>query len=270
MTKRFLNLLLAACFVTLVGCAEEGINESALTVDAENKNEVASFASLGAERSISDSAAPGRALVSRSIDSMGTVQRLLSRNSTTVDLSSDVCPDGGSAIYEIDASQSGNSGTVTIVYSNCADSFGDFTSVTNGTADFTFAEDGATTIRYDITTTYDGETFTISGTYACDANFNCTYETEFSADGVDYRISNVSTSYSVGDDSWDVSARIYHEELGYVEITGSDLVECENGGFSSGTISVTDDTNSTVMTITYVSCTEMTVTFNNVSETVAQ
>jgi len=288
--------LAIACFVALIiaGCAgseDSGSLDSsatavsgevkstdAITVGGENKSTVAKTSSIGADKAIQSDTAP-RFLTQHGVRSMldGTrahiterVERGLNRTVQTVDLSSTVCSAGGSASYEIDTGNVGSqSGTYTITYSNCASSFGGVTTTIDGTAEYTFSEDGSFTYSYDMTTTYDGETFTLSGTMTCDSSLDCTYEEDFSTNGVNYRVSNVSVSGN-SSSGFDVTARVYHEELGYVDIEGDNLITCDSSGFSSGTITVTDSSSAVVITISFVSCTEMTVTFNGSSETVAQ
>lgn len=255
-------------------------NKSAATVDDSNKSDMAASSSIGAEKAIEASSVPGRMLGNTS---KGPIEYLLEQSTlfiksesqlrqssrAVVDLSASVCNAGGSASYTYDDNNTTGYGTFTINYNNCQYSYGGETSSVNGSAIWTSNEDGSFSYEYDLTTTYGSETYTVTATYECDAEFNCSYVDDFSHNGVSYQIADFSVSGNAST-GFDVVATVYHETYGYIEIQGVDLVMCSGGGFSSGTITVEDSTNSDVLTITYVSCSEMTVTFNGVSSTVDQ
>ncbi|EAR07377.1 hypothetical protein [Reinekea blandensis] len=279
MKKLLSTVLMTLGLIALVGCAEDeissSINESAMTVDSENKNTAARSASAGANQAIASDSVPRSATqngfdawVNKHKNLFGIQNRLATRN-TIIDISSTVCPDGGSATYVVETNSSGTTGTFDVTYNNCQDSWGGETTTINGTASWTVEESGAFSYEYDLTTTADGQTWTIQGTLQCDASFNCSYTEDFSADGVDYRLANVEISGGFGS-GYNASFRIYHEELGYIDVAGENLVLCDNGNFQSGTISVTDSTNSDALLIAFVSCSQMTVTFNGNAETVSQ
>lgn len=254
-----------------------GTDDSAMTVNDDNKNTAARSSAAGAEKAVESDAAPGRSLGSQGMlswlqqhqQALGHTRRAVERVPEPVDISDAVCPMGGSAIYQIDPDNTGASTTVTIVYTDCADNWNEIYTVINGTADWTSYEDGAFTYVYDITTTTNDRSWSIAGTWSCDAEFSCTYTEEFTANGIDYRLENVSVA---GDNSsgYDVSFRIHHPELGYIDVSGEDLIRCAEGGFSTGTITVTDGSNASVLSISFVSCTEMTVTFNANTEILTQ
>ncbi|WP_189607976.1 hypothetical protein [Saccharospirillum salsuginis] len=256
-------------------------NSSAATVDDSNKDDVSTASRVGVEKAIESEAAPGKDagsdvpneavfILDQTVAAIeGTQSRSLTVESRqTVDLSSSVCNSGGSAYYETDGSSNSSYGTFTIVYDNCSYTYGGETTTVDGTASWTNNEDGSFTYVYDLTVTYGSESYTVTGTYSCDSNYNCTYEDNFTQNGVSYKISNVSVTNNGS--SFDVSVRVYHEDYGYVDVVGDDLVACDNGGFQSGTITVSDSTSTDVLTVSFVSCTEMTVTFNGSSQTVAQ
>lgn len=271
----FSSFVLTACGGSGSGSGGGG-SPSAATVNGENKTEVANTAKIGSEKAIEGSAAPrsmARSMNSESLsyvlmkDTVSFVNRgAMARD--TIDLSASVCPGGGSAVYET-TGQSSQYGSFTVVYDNCEYSYGSETTVVDGTATWTVNEDGSFSYEYDLTTTYAGETTSITGTYSCDAEFNCSYQDNFVEGGTSYSVSNVSVS---GDNSsgFSVSARVSHEDYGYIDIQGTGLKLCSGGGFSTGTISVTDSSGSSVLQIDFVSCTEMTVTFDGVAETVSQ
>lgn len=270
----------------LVACAGSGDGggsdsgysgkESAATVNDENKDDIAIASSVGAKQAIEASAAPGRALA----PSTSSVEPVLeyhilalndffgkAKGRGYVDLSSSVCESGGSAGYTYDENNTTGYGTFTITYDNCRYSYGGETTTIDGSATYTINEDGSLRYEYDITVSYGSETYTLTATYECDAEYNCTYSDEFTYSGKSYRVSNFSVSGNASS-GYDVEAKVYHEDYGYITIVGTDLVSCSGGGFSSGTIVVTDSTNADVLTITYVNCTAMTIVYNNISSTV--
>ncbi len=269
----FFSFILAACGG---GGSGSGGSPTAATVDGENKTEVANTAKIGSEKAIESSAAPRsvtRALSSESLpyalmkETVSFVNHgAMSRD--TVDLSEYVCPDGGSAVYET-TGQSSQYGSFTVVYTNCRYSYGSETTVVDGTATWTVNEDGSFSYEYDLTTTYAGETTSITGTYSCDAEFNCSYQDNFVEGGTSYSVSNVSVSGN-NSSGFSVSARVSDEDYGYIDIEATGLILCPGGGFEAGTISVTDSSGSNVLQIDFVNCTEMTVTFDGVAETVSQ
>lgn len=295
-------ILIAVTSLVLVGCGEgnEGSSgqsgdngnddesssqsgysgsKSAATVDESNKSDMVVTSSIGAEKSIESSTAPKK-LTGRSNDQVEFIlnqssskikyQRQLRLSSRAVyDLSSSVCNGGGSASYTYDENNTTGFGTFTISYNDCQYSYGGETSSVDGTAIWTSNEDGSFSYEYDITTTYGSETYTVTATYVCDAQYNCSYNDDFSYNGVNYQVADLSVSGN-SSSGFDVTAKVYHETYGYIKIEGEGLISCPGGGFSSGTITVEDSTDTDVLTITYVSCSEMTVTFNNVSSTVVQ
>ena len=264
------------------GSSNEGYNgaTSAATVNDSNKNDMARASSVGAEKAIESSSAPGRTLTRNNTHS---IEYLLETSSITitnmrksrmqsravVDLTSSVCPSGGSASYTYDESSTSAYGSFTINYNNCSYNYGGITSTVDGSAVWTTNEDGSFSYVYDLTTTYGTETYHISATYECDAEFNCSYSDEFSFDGVSYRVGDISVSGS-SSLGFNVSAKVYHEDYGYITIEATDLISCSSGGFSSGRIVVEDSTNSDVLEVDFVSCSQMTVTFNGVATTVEQ
>lgn len=274
----FTAFVLAACGGGGGGSGgDDDTSTSAATVDGNNKTEVAKTAKIGSEKAIEGSSAPRtltRALGSDSLSyslMMDTVSFLkhgaMSRE--TVDLSAQVCPGGGSAIYETTGGQNAQTGSATVVYDNCEYSYGSETTVINGTATWTFNEDNSFSYEYDLTTTYAGETTTITGTYSCNAEGSCSYEDNFVEGGTSYSVSNVSVSGN-NSSGFSVSARVSHEDYGYIDIEATGLILCPGGGFETGTISVADSSGSAVLQIDFINCNEMTVTYEGVAETVSQ
>lgn len=123
---------------------------------------------------------------------------------------------------------------------------------------------------FDYTVRYLGETNRYQGRVRCSGSdyANCSYSTNYQGrNGRSYRTENVSVSQSSS--GYSVSARVYDQDLGYVDYQASNLVLCEGGyGFSSGSISITDSTGSAVLTVTFSGCQSYTATYNGVAYTI--
>jgi len=281
--KKWLWVVLASA--TLVACSGGGDSgggsgepESA-TVDSNNKNDMAKASSLGANAAVDSQAAPGAKTYVGSSEPgiLGLLNTTFAPfNPESRDLNSRAETDvpglcsSGSATYDTSGFNQSGHGTVTVTYNSCTYAYGTNSVTVDGTASWTISSDNGFSYDYNITITRNGTTTTVTGTYSCDSNFNCTYSDSFSSGGVNYEISNVSISGSVGS-GYDLSFRVVHEDYGYIDVQGSDLVQCDSGsGFASGTITVTDSSGSSALTVSFVSCSEMTVTFEGSSETVDQ
>jgi len=124
--------------------------------------------------------------------------------------------------------------------------------------------------NFDYTVSYLGETNRYRGTYRCNGNnyANCSYSSNYEGrNGRSYRTENVNVSQN--GNAYNVSARVYDQELGYLDYQASNLTLCEGGyGFSSGSISVTDSSGGNVLTITFSGCTSFTVTFQGSAYTI--
>lgn len=275
-------LICLASVIVLVGCGGESGggddagsgysgNESAATVSESNKSAIATTASVGAEKAIDIEVGTDVSpfsLVRDTSRALSQELRSLSPRVTGSGTYSEYC-DSGSISYSYDIDNSGY-GTYEYSYNNCTISSGSYTFTYNGDMVWEYYSNGSSWYEYDFTYSYNGQTYTITSTASCDASYNCTFEENFSSEGVEYRVTDVSVSYSSGSGTYDVAATVYHENFGYIEIVGEDLAICSDGNFSSGTITVTDSTNSTVLTVVYNSCTSMTITYNSVAETVSQ
>jgi hypothetical protein len=147
--------------------------------------------------------------------------------------------------------------------------------VIDGFYDITFdnASQNSYTATFDYTATYQGETYSTSGTYNCnfETAVGCTYTSNFSdREGRSYRAENVSVSGNASQ-GYNVNARVYSETHGYIDIRSSGLVPCDGGGFSSGEISVTDASGAAVVTATFSGCNDdYIVTYQGTTFVVAQ
>ncbi|PKM22848.1 MAG: hypothetical protein CVV10_02265 [Gammaproteobacteria bacterium HGW-Gammaproteobacteria-14] len=178
---------------------------------------------------------------------------------------------GGKAVFESNAT-----GTdFTINYRDfCEGSAGERV-VFNGTFDYEEKGDFSFYRYRNFVVRSNGETQRIDNlTIKCSTStgfgIGCEVISDFAGtNGRTYRISNATFSGSA-ESGYDVEARVFDGDHGYIDIVATGLIPCESGGFSSGSIVVTDSSDSEVLEITFVSCSEMTVTFNGNAETIAQ
>lgn len=144
---------------------------------------------------------------------------------------------------------------------------GDDQYIIDGYFDFENRDDSSSyRYTFDYVITYRGETYRSRGTYSCNEG-DCSYQNYFvGTDGRQYRTENVSVFGSNG--SYSVSARVYDQDLGYVDYEASNLTLCDSGvGFSFGTITVRAS-GGTLIEVTFSSCDSYTVTYNGTAYTV--
>jgi hypothetical protein len=180
---------------------------------------------------------------------------------------SEITVDGSMSGKETETSSS-------IQYNNITISFGDEVFTMSGSSSCTTTSTSET-CNENIQVTQGGVVSTISFTETCTfdsdgfSNYDCTENEYFTGDsGNTYQVDDSQVS---GNDSngWNVSGTFYDPTYGSLEFTAVDLMICDNGNFESGTITLTDDSNSTLL-ITFISCTEMTVSLDGTAETIAQ
>lgn len=262
--------LIAGCGSDSSGGGGGNNNNSEAEVDDSNKTEIATAASVGARRAIQGNSAPTVFSSTREKLEEATnadTGRQMSR--AQIDLG--ICT-SGNAYYTTDGNQSSQFGTFSVVYNNCqyGETGGLGSAVVDGTASWTYNQNGSYSYEYDITTNYSGETTRLTGTYSCDENFNCSYEDDFTENGTSYQVSNASVQGN-NSSGYAVSAEVSYDNAGSIDISGSGLVLCNDGeSFQSGSIEVKNGSGQTVLSVQFNSCTEMTVTFNGVAETVSQ
>lgn len=247
-------------------------SESAATVTADNQQEIAFTSREGTERVIEQSEAGGSSFPTGvEVQDLNELVNTLTLNlleagqlptAVTQTVEGDC---GGNAVVESD--DEGESGS--IEYNNfCVSSEGE-TVVMDGRVEFSFTETLYIMDYQDITLTYDGITQELDMEVRCEVSgetFDCTYNSDFTgSDGRTYRSSNaeVTGSASTG---YNVSARIYDPDHGYIDIEANNIVVCDGGGISSGSISVSDNSGSVVMTVEFSSCDTMTVTYDGSAE----
>lgn len=235
------------------------------TVDDSNNSEVASGVHIASKqavkseegggllRSIKGSMNPRDILINSSIEH---VNSNLLRDTGSGDYSS-FCNGGGSASFEYTSSQDGMSGEYTYIFNNCTYTYDGYSVTYDGTMYWEFDSDAEYWLweyDVDITSNYM-ESYSLNASYECSGGQmleNCTVSENFSNNGVSYRVTNVSFTSTGG--QYDFTARIYHENYGYVDIVATDLVLCDDGGFSTGSIVVTDSTSSQVLSLNYSGC----------------
>lgn len=188
------------------------------------------------------------------------------------DVSAQVCPDGGSAIITSPTNPP-PSGDVTSSweYINCMFTSGTTTYTVNGGGTFVYNQDnGDFSFTYDLTISDGSQTYNITATYECTNNgMSCTYSDTFVDNGKRYRTTNVSVSGN-NTSGYNVSATVFIGDLGYVEITATNLTICANGNIGTGTIEVTDANGNVVLSVTFPDCNTMVITYNGVPDTVPQ
>lgn len=170
---------------------------------------------------------------------------------------------------------SNNSNHASVTYNDYCLPIDGFDYVLNGTYDIDYTLSGETitsfSADFDVTATYRGETYSSSGSISCSGAdlMDCTIVSDFTGtNGHSYRITNLTIS---GDEfsGYNVSARVYDGDVGYVDFQATDLVPCDGGGFSSGTIEFSDSDGGTV-TVVFSGCGSYTVTYNGVGTLVNQ
>jgi hypothetical protein len=277
----FLSLVLTACGSDGSDGGDEpggySGKTSAATVNDDNSDDIGTGVHIAAKKSIeseesggllrSSGQSPLPAILEPLYENAeaGLSARSVSRNVSGSEDNSDFCT-SGSASYEYNYADDFESGSASYSYNNCTYSYsfgGTSQSITyNGSFSYEFAP-GYWLWDYNLTVTsnYDGETdqYTIKGTNECRGDgdtwdfADCTYSESYSEGGVSYRVSDV-TFTSTGS-SYDFTARVYHSDYGYVDVVATDLVyDCAGGGFSSGTITVSDSESNDVLSISYNGC----------------
>lgn len=255
-------------------------NESAATIASEADAKTAAEATTqAATQAVIEDEAANFAPVAAQIDSFNA-------NEVTKDLSLEILavanlPSGATYVYN---GECGGSASVTtdnqsrmkIVYDNyCMPVDATSNYVLNGVYDVTYTLSGdqvtGFSADFDYAGTYAGETYRSKGNVSCTGEFldNCTYSSTFNGtNGKAYRISGVSVT---GDhySGYNISARVYDGDRGYVEFQGTGLIPCSGGGFSSGTV-IFSDSDGEVVTVTYSTCGEYTVTYKGSSVLVTQ
>jgi hypothetical protein len=281
--KQFPLLLLISAVISLSGCGGSGggssndgptINTAEATVSADNQGEIVQGSRIGLLKTVESAAAPTPFAVA-SVGTSNLAERLAwaayeflrpghAHINAVVDYSS-FCDGGGTATL-VWPDQQQESGTGSFTYTECM--VAGFT--INGTAIFTWTNNFEQfTYVFDLTYSDGTNTYELNGAMECTAA-GCSYFEDFSSNGVDYRVSDVSVTGN-NETGYDIAATVYVGDLGYVTMTAEDIVICDNGNIQSGTVYVTDSSDTVVLQIDFPGdCVTMTVTYDGVASTVAQ
>jgi len=248
------------------GSSGGGGAASAASINTTNERSLGTAAAEGVKAAVKASG-PLRETAERSevkvaIDSL--VNKLAAQ---PVDVSSSVCPNGGSATGD-SSSNSNGSVNVTFAYNNCNSGFGVLNG--SGSSKITTAGDITTIVlSYNITYTSGGTTENLDYSSTCTTSpsgTSCTYDAD--ATGIDGRTYGVSNSSVSGNSSsgYTVSTTVTDPDYGTfsIETTSPILLNCSNGQPSSGVIVFTDNDGVTA-TITFDSCTGFTISYSGTS-----
>ena len=183
------------------------------------------------------------------------------------DVSSELCFSGGAVIDYPDSNPVPQNGTATITYDDCdagGVTFDGPVIISWDSYDNDFDEPISYVAYLNLDVTIDGEeTEAVTASLVCtNRGFSCDYQEAFTIDGIGYAASNASI-FGNAVTGYDYSVRLYHPEYGYVTISASDVVFCENGNLESGTLSVTDSTEEDNLDIEILSCEEYQLTYNS-------
>ena len=275
----FISIILAACGggggggdpAPNTGTQPSG-NAGDATATAENSDELAIAAQEGSKQAISSSNNPFGSLVSENylneIVVKSAHETALSYSAGTlvgaVTTINGSC--GGTASVDVDNTNT----NYVITYSNyCYSS----NYVIDGTITYTI-DSNNNVYSYsfnNVTISYGGQTHTLNGSSTCNRTTNqCSYNTSFTgSNNVSYSSSNVSVSGN-NNSGYNISATITHPTYGSISIVATNITICTNGNIGTGTISVTDSTGNVVISATFPSCSQMIITYNNVTTTVNQ
>ncbi len=272
----FAFFLLSACGSS-DSSDEDGFDgeTSAATADVDNQEALAVAAAEASKQAVNSDQGPNLPLA---VDIRSNLLDIAENAKETIIASqlasgvvidvSEICTGGGTASVDTNTSATPQevptSGNWDIEYSNCDTGNGTI----DGTMDYTFSNSFQNvTIVYDIDFTTTEGSFSLSGTITCN-NEECTYTEDFSVNGVDYRIENIEVSEDI--DGFNISGRVFDENLGYIDFETSDFTACSNGNVQTGTITISDSTNTEVITVTFPNCNDCIVTFDGVETTFQQ
>lgn len=155
----------------------------------------------------------------------------------------------------------------TITYNNfCMDAGVGYGRMTiNGSLIFSETETHISMIYRNLTVSYNGETYTMNGTYTCNISFTtCTMSSDYAgSDGSTYRMSDVSVEGN-NSSGYLVSASFCHPNYGCVTIKTTTRItfNCANGMPDGGAISFTG-ANSSSGTIRFDNCSSYSGTYDN-------
>ena len=271
--KYLLILLFSSSLVACGGGGGGDTTPSAAKISAVNEKDLGKAAAEGAKQALNGGNAPVFFRRSASRNTLETLNESVANQLASrvalqiVDLSTQICTEGGSAL--IDTNPDGTSSVIT--YSSCSTGSG----IINGVANINVSTAGSiTTLNFsyvDFTITIGSETTTIDLVVSCTSDsstgsFSCTYSSDVV--GLDGRTYTVSGSTIAGDSSsgYTVSATITDPEHGTISITTTTpiLFNCSNGQPGSGEIQFSDG-DGVLVTVTFNDCDSFTISYSGTS-----
>lgn len=183
----------------------------------------------------------------------------------------DVTLSGNASVAMSGLSEDAETTTIVMTYNNVVVNDGEQEATMNGTITLVENSDGSSRTSMNMTVVVDGESVVLAFESNCVSDFECTDVEYFEINGEQFKAEDVDVTEN-SDGSYDIEAVVYDPEYGYFVIESEHLnsTGCDNGAFSSGSITVADESESSLIEIEFTSCTEMVVTFDNVANTVAQ
>jgi hypothetical protein len=237
--------------------AASGLFKSQETVSNQNIDTITTRAKLGLENALRLKFDTG--LVARIDDT----EACLGGGSVRI-----IFPDLNANITTVPQNGSG-----TLIYNNC----NEFGEILDGRIDYVW--NGFDDINGFINYTLDLDlTYTLSGmpaesfvgTISCTRFESCVSTEDFiAADGREVRVEDVAVT---GDNfsGYNVTARVYEVNHGYVDIVATGIIFCDNGNIELGEIQVSDFTGLPVLVVNFFGCNEFTAIYNGVSTVYAQ
>lgn len=196
---------------------------------------------------------------------------------------SEECPSGGSIEINVPDGMDENStsGSMDMIYDECVDEFNDSIdgsfSISWSGFDQSTGEPQTLDMLIDITTSSEGfeggtETVSVDAQLSCDNYLeSCSFTlNEVSYNDGENQFSLSDFNASSGSNGSDISATISVGDISNLEISGNDLLECENGNFESGSIDISEQDEAPAMTITFLNCSSYSLEFDGTTETYSQ
>lgn len=236
---------------------------TAADITTGNAAEISAGASAGTVQSVADQSAQNAATSLRpSSESAfidGFSKLLIERLNLSARLANQPAPgicDSGSA----DFTQSGN--VITLVLVGCVSEG----AVINGTVTVTGSYPTSFSMNFsNVSVSIDGQTYQINISLSCSGT-SCSWSSDFvGANGKVYRVVNADISEAGG--IFDITARIYHPDHGYVDVVANNVTfnSCTGGVPNNGSMALSGGSGSAL--VSFDSCIEFTVTVNSVATT---
>lgn len=124
------------------------------------------------------------------------------------------------------------------------------------------------TVTFDLSAEAYGQyVYDVAGQMTCtDFGNSCTFGQNFEENGVSYRVESLDDG---SDNAYDVYARVYVGDEGYIEFTAWDI-SIMNGQVCSGNILVSDTSGTDILEVEFPDCSTMIVHYNGETHTYNQ